>query len=265
MEKNYYLTGSEQMVYNAIKHAELVTLDLIREMFPDLSTGMLYKVLYSLNKKGYLYRLKRNLYLIQKRPAKRPVIENPYRIALALYKGYIGLSSALRHYNLIEYEPFTIFVVTTNKSGSMEIGNYTIQAIAMGKRAMGMLFDRGIYVSNIEKTFFDCFYKPQYCGGYESITKALYEKRELKWKNFLGYFESFASSSLCQRTGYVLDIMNKETDLRIPDRVIKSFKKRIGNKARLIPTAPSRGKYSAEWNLLDNLGKERMLGWYYGY
>ena len=265
MEKNYYLTGSEQNVYNSIKHAELITSDEVRELFPELSIGMLYKVLSSLEKKGYLYRLKRNLYLVQKRPGENPTIENPYRIALALYSGYIGFSTALRQYDLIEYEPFTIFVITPEKSASVDIGNYTIQAVAMGKRAMGLTLHRGIYVSNVEKTFFDCFYKQQYSGGYETITKALYEKKSLKWDSFLGYFKMFASPSLCQRTGYVLDMMSKEMNFRIPNTVIVFFKKKIRGKTKLIPTSPSRGKFSAEWKVLDNLSGERMLGWYYGY
>jgi len=265
MKKNYYLTGSEQNVYNSIKHAEVIASDDIRGFFPELGIGMLYKVLSSLEKKGYLYRLKRNLYLVQKKTGKNPVIENPYRIALALYKGYIGFSSALRQYDLIEYEPFTIFVVTPKKSASVYIGNYTIQAVAMGNKTMGLTLHRGIYVSNIEKTFFDCFYKPQYGGGYETITKALYEKKFLKWDSFLEYFKMFASPSLCQRTGYVLDMMSKETSFRIPNTVIVFFKKRILGKTKLIPTTPSRGKFSAEWKVLDNLGVERMLGWYYGY
>ncbi|RLF49458.1 MAG: hypothetical protein DRN20_02070 [Thermoplasmata archaeon] len=104
MKKNYYLSSSEQKVYNVVSHAELVTLELVRELFPELSMGMLYKVLSSLEKKGYLYRLRRGLYLVRKRPGEMAVIENPYRVALSLYKGYIGFSSALRHYNLIEYD-----------------------------------------------------------------------------------------------------------------------------------------------------------------
>lgn len=264
MDKKYYLTKSEQCVYNSIKHAEMITTDEIKEFFPELSTGMVYKVLTTLAQKKYLYRLKRKVYLVQKIPGEKPVIENPYRIALTLYNGYIGFSSALKVYNLIEYEPFTVFVITPEKSGITQVGDYTIQAVAMGKRALGLTFYRGLYVSNIEKTFFDCFYKPQYSGGYETITKSLYEKKRLAWDVFLEYFKMFASPSLCQRTGYVLDIMCKETDFKIPKKVITFFEKRIRGKTKLIPTSPSIGKFSKKWKVLDNLGNEKILGWYYG-
>lgn len=264
MQKKYYMTGSEQNVYNSIKHTEMVTSDEVRRLFPELSTGMVYKIMSSLEKKGYLYRIKRNIYLVQKRAGENPVIENPCRIALALYTGYIGFSSALRLYDLIEYEPFTVFVVTTRKSGIVDIGNYTFRAVAMGKKAIGLSTYRGIYVSNIEKTFFDCFYRPQYSGGYETITKALYERKTLEWESFLEYFRLFASNSLCQRTGYVLDMMRREIDSEIPENVIEFFKNNVRSRTKLIPSSPSRGKFSADWKVLDNTGG-RILGWYHGY
>ncbi|MCF2136540.1 MAG: hypothetical protein K9W43_04785 [Candidatus Thorarchaeota archaeon] len=263
MEKNYYLTGSEQIVYNLIRHGEMITSAEIRNLFPELSTGMLYKILFSLNQKGYLYRIKRDLYLVQQKPGANPIIENPYRIALALYKGYIGFSSALRLYELIQYEPFTLFVVTPKKSDLLHIGDYIIKAVAMGRRATGMTVYKEVYVSNIEKTFFDCFFKPQYCGGYETITRALYEKKAINWDRFLKYFVMFASPSLCQRTGYVLDMMVREIDFAIPENVIGFFKDRIRNKTRLSPTSPSRGKFSGKWKVLDNLG-EKILRWHHG-
>lgn len=264
MKKNYYLTKTEQKIFNVIKHAKTVTAKEVTGLFPELNKEMIYKVLSSLKKKGYLYRIKNGLYLIQQIPTKEPIIENPYKIALAIFPGYIAFSPALRLYNLIEYEPFTIFVATPRKSGKIEIGNYTIQAVALGKKATGITLYNGVYTSTLAKTFFDCFYKPQYCGGYETITKALYEAKNIDWREFLNYFEQFASSSLCQRTGYILELMNRELNFGIPKEVLGFFKSRVKTKTKLVPTLPSRGKFIREWKLLDNLGKDKILGWAHG-
>jgi len=198
--------------------------------------------------------------LVQEKSSDIPVIKNPYRIALALFKGYIGFSSALRIYNLLDYEPFTIFIVTETKSMKRSIGEYTFKSVAMGKRATGITYYKGIYISTTAKTFFDCFYKPQYSGGYSTITKALYDAK-LDWNEFIVYFK-LASSSLCQRTGYILELLKNETD-KIPEDILDYFRKRVKNNTKLIPSGKSRGQYIKEWMVLDNLGKENILSWWY--
>jgi predicted transcriptional regulator of viral defense system len=264
MEENNYLARREQLIFEIIKETDIISIKDIEDMFSEISQNMRYKILSSLNSKGYLYRLEKGLYLVQKTPSKEPIIEKPYQLALSLFKGYIAFSSALRLYNIIEYEPFTFFVVTPNRSKRLIIGNYEIRAVSMRVRAEGITLYNGIYVSNLEKTIFDCFYKPQYSGGYETITRALATDMKLNWKNVLYYFKKYSSDSLCQRTGYILDLMKQEIDLDIPDYCIHYFRNRIKSKTKLIPTAPSKGKYSSKWKLLDNLGKNTILGWING-
>ncbi|NJE26405.1 hypothetical protein E3E22_07190 [Thermococcus sp. MV5] len=263
MVKNYYLSRTEQELMNILKSAEIVSIQEVVDLFPRLSKDMVKKVLSSLVRKGYLYRIEKGLYLVNEEPG-RPLIKNPYQIALVLFPGYIAFSSALRLYGLIEYEPFTIFVATPGKSGKKEIGEYTIKAVALGKKAVGITLKNGIYTSTPAKTFFDCFYKPSYCGGYSEVTKALYEAEGINWDEFLSYFKRFASNSLCQRTGYILELVKMELKVDIPEEVIEYFKSRVRTWTKLVPTLPSRGKGVREWKVIDNLGKERILGWAYG-
>lgn len=248
------------MIFNAISSADIVNSNEIKDIFPGLKPYQVNKVCSSLSLKGYLHRLKKGVYLVQKKPSDIPVIKSAYKIALALFKGYIGFSSALRLYDLIDYEPFTIFVVTGNRSMEKIIGEYTLKYVAMGDKATGMTYYNGVYVSTTAKTFFDCFYKPQYGGGYSTITKALYDA-DIDWNEFLGYF-GLASNSLCQRTGYVLDLLGDATSV-VPTDVLDYFKNRIKNNTRLLPSGSSKGKYIKEWMLLDNLGKENILSWWY--
>lgn len=175
MNKNIYLSKQEQMIFNMTSSVDIAYTDEIRDLFFDLKPHQINKICHSLSSKGYLHRLKKGVYLIQKKPSDQPLIENPYKIALALFKGYIAFSSALRIYDLLDYEPFTIFVVTKNRSIEKRIGEYTFKSVAMGKRATGITHYKDIYISTTAKTFFDCFYKPQYGGGYSTITEALYD------------------------------------------------------------------------------------------
>ena len=259
MNKNIYMSKREQIIFNMISSVDIAYTDEIRDFFPDLKPHQINKICHSLSSKGHLHRLKKGVYLIQKKPSDLPLIKDPYKIALALFKGYIAFSSALRVYNLLDYAPFTIFVVTVNKSREKRVGEYTFKAVAMGKRAVGLTHYNGIYISTISKTFFDCFYKPQYCGGYSVITKAINDV-EFDWDEFIRYFE-FASDSLCQRTGYVLELMEGETGKKIP--TLDHFRKRVKNNTKLVPSGKAGGKYIKEWKVLDNLGKENILSWWY--
>ncbi|HHI01514.1 MAG TPA: hypothetical protein ENL40_08700, partial [Thermococcus litoralis] len=73
----------------------------------------------------------------------------------------------------------------------------------------------------------------------------------------------FASNSLCQRTGYILELV-KDLGVDVPGGVIEYFKGRVKTWTKLVPTLPSKGKGIKEWKLIDNLGTERILGWAYG-
>ena len=262
MNRNIYMSKREQMIFNRISSLDVVHSEEIECVFPELKPRQINKICSHLSSKGYLHRLKKGVYLVQASPSDVPVIKNQYKIALALFKGYIGFSSALRAYNLLDYAPFTIFVVTPNKSMEKKIGEHTFKAVAMGKKALGMTYYNDIYISSLPKTFFDCFYKPQYCGGYSSITKALHDV-DLDWDEFIRYFE-FASDSLCQRTGYILELMCEEAGKNKEiENILRILRKRVKNNTKLVPSGMAVGKYIKEWKVLNNLGKGDMLSWWY--
>jgi len=262
MTKNYHLTPLEQDLMGALDGPEGIvdTADLA-DRLPAHAKQTINKLVSSLASKGYLHRLKRGNYLYQRIPSERPAPGNLFAITQALWGGYIGFLSALRLHDLTQYEPFIYYAVTEKRSGRLELGSYTLRAVAMGRRATGMTFHKGVYVSTVPKTFFDCFFKPQNAGGYHELTRALHDAaRSMEWDEFLSYFRD-ASPSLCQRTGYVLDTLAQRVG-GIPSKAIDDLQSRVRTKSRLVPTGPSSGRYVRQWKLLDNLGPKRMLGWW---
>lgn len=259
MQKKIYLTKEEQIIISTIQTTEIIDHSHLRELFPTYSPQKINKLCHTLLSKGYLYPLKRGVYLINEIPSSQPVIKNPFRIAPYLNKGYLGFSSALRLYDLLDYEPFTIFTVTPQKSNETTIGNYLFKTIAMGTKATGATFHKDVYVSTIEKTIFDCFYKPQYAGGYQTLTKALIQLKNLNWNQLLSYFNAFATDALFQRTGYLLDLLQQEHLIRLPKTILKECKNHVKTTTKLLPTKPSQGTYSKQWKLLDNIGKGTII------
>jgi len=260
VKKKVYLTPSEQNIFSALSSRHIIDTGLLQEIFPEILPVSLNKTVSDLAKKGYLHRVQKGVFTISGTPQENPEIHDPFQLALAICPGYIGFSSALRAYHLIPYDSFTIFVVTKNRSRETSIGEYTVRCVAMGKRCTDMTFYHGAYVSTLEKTFFDCFYKPQYAGGYAVITQALHETSSLDWQKFCAYF-SRESSSLCQRTGYILDLLNRQTGI-VPENVISFFRQRIKNNTRLAISGTGSGTYIRSWMLVDNIGKEQIFSWW---
>jgi len=261
MNKENYKTPLEQEIFEIISNSELISFEEIKDLFPEIKINSLKKATASLSSKGYLYRLKRGLYIVT--PMKKLIIRDPFAIATQIYPSYIAFSSALRFYNLIEYEPFTIFLVTSVKSRQLEVGEYTFRYISLGDKAIGATNINGKWISVLEKTFFDCFYKPQYSGGFEVVTKALYETTHLKWDAFLKFVRKLGSSSLCQRIGYILELLKLETGYKVPKYLFSYLNSKTYTPARLLSSGPSHGIYSKKWKILDNVGRERILGWWY--
>lgn len=247
MPENYYLTPNEQLVIEPAEGMDIIfTEDMIKAL-QGMNPQSVKNALSSLARKGRIFRVKRGIYLSCEAPHK-PVIGDPARLALTVFNGYIAFSSALHHWNLIEYEPFTIFVATRNKSGTREVGEYTFRAVSMGMRAQGMVYNRDIYVSSLEKTIFDCLYKPINAGGNNLVAKAIGESKP-DWKEVAYWFNLLGSKSLKQRGGYVLSKAGNA-----PNWLLERLRHDAVQKIWLDPSARRKGMYVKEWRIIDNVG-----------
>ena len=259
MDKKNYISREEYKLWEYIKDKEIIDIDLIKEIFPDMASNKRDKILHLLYKKGYLQRAKKGLYY------NPLLLKNFYRLALTIKEGYIGLSSALRYYNLIEYEDFTIFVITKGfqkkiqlKGTKYEIQYIPLNKLFMGTENSGIDKKESVYISSIEKTFFDCFLKPRYIG-FSNISKALYEAK-MDWNKFISFFKLTDNNALHQRTGYILELMKRDTRLKIPSFVFEFLLKKVKKPVKLIPVE-GKSVYNRKWKVQDNLGKENILSW----
>ncbi len=207
-----YLSKKEQEIWEYISDKEVIDNETLKMIFPDLSQSYRNKILHSLYKKGYIKRATRDVYY------NNPT--NFYKLALMIYPGYIGLTSALKQYGLIEYEDFTIFIITKNKYKTINLKNYTLKYIPI-RYYYGYIKKDDLIISSLEKTFFDCFLRIKYLN-YSILTKALYDAKNIDWKEFLKFFEH-APAAMKQRAGNVLRILKNETDFKLPQYVLKKL------------------------------------------
>lgn len=218
--------------------------------------GTLKEILSDMTKKGWLVRIKRGTYFLSE--GGKGVIEDMLEAATFLYGGYIAFSSALYVYNAITERPYTIYVATRNTSKSKIFGNIEIKAVALGRRALGVVRYDNYSISSKAKTLFDCFYLPEYAGGYSKVIAAVnsLQLTNADWREFLHYAELFDSNAAKRKTGYVLELANKIKGV-VPRYVFDALRTE-GTAVKL--GAGRNGKYSKRWGIVDYIGEEHLLG-----
>lgn len=249
----------ESMGKNAFKVSELDTKKL------GIKRNYLYVLIGRLEKKGWITGVGKGVYL--RLPAATVIdgkvyLEDPFEVAMKMFRGYLAFQSALKVHGLSEYEPFTIYVATRHKSETIPLlKHYEIKAVKFGKRFTGFEKVGRYTVSTKAKTFFDCFYHPEHAGGYAEVLKSLYYAGNIDWMEMEKYLERFGSSSLCQKIGYLLSLL-KETEFKYPLDFIDYLKGRIGNKTKL-DFGQAGGSYNKEWMIVDNIGAKKLLSWWH--
>lgn len=230
-----------------------------------ITPSYLHVLIGRLEKKGWITSVGKGVYL--RLPAATAVkgkvyLEDPLEVALKMFNGYLAFQSALKVHGLSEYEPFTIYVATKTKSETISLlKHYEIKAVKLGKRFTGLEKLQKYTVSTKAKTFFDCFYHPHYAGGYSEVLKSLYTAGQIDWQEMEKYLEKFGSSSICQKIGYLISVL-KETGYDSPHDFVEYLKSRVGNKIKL-DFSQSGGVYNKEWMITDNIGKKKLLSWWY--
>ncbi|MFH1055931.1 MAG: hypothetical protein V1744_07570 [Candidatus Altiarchaeota archaeon] len=255
MYKKNYMTWSEQEIWEHIKDKEIIDHELVKQIFPEMTENKTNKLLHNLYAKRYLSRARKDLYY---NPQKLGAYN---KLAFRINEGYLGLNSALRYHNLIEYEDFTIFVMTRDyrKNVTLNGTQYDIKFIPLNNLFSGFERKDDIYVSSVEKTIFDCFLKPGYVG-FDNITKAVYDAT-MDWDKFIGFFKLSDNSALCQRTGYVLELMEGVTSINIPARVLEHLSERVKTRVKLTPSG-GKTTFNRRWMMQDNIGEKNILSWW---
>jgi len=106
-----------------------------------------------------------------------------------------------------------------------------------------------VVCSDLEKTFIDCLFKPDYAGGIVEIARAIYTARDkIKYNVLLDYAIKFNSQAVLKRLGFILDILQIETN------IIEDLQKSKTNSVVLLDTElPKSGKIKTKWSIQQNI------------
>lgn len=268
------MSHKEQEIYFKLLNREkkVVSVKLLVRDEKDMSVEYARKLLFSMSKKGALYRVAKGCYIVIPpdmiaNPSK--YIGDPYAIIDQLMeifgeKYYVGYQNAAHLHGIAEQIPFVTTVVITTQRRPLRIGQ---QILGFRKVSSQKFFgiqrmkyaDSFVNVSNLEKTILDCFERSELCGGIDEVARILSNAVEkLNDKKIIEYLLRYHSPPLYHRLGFVLDKL-LQSGYSVSEKLLAELKNRItGNVYPLDPRAGS-GKISGIWRINENVDCMRWL------
>jgi len=111
-----------------------------------------------------------------------------------------------------------------------------------------------VYCSSLEKTIIDCLFKPEYGGGIIEIAKAIFmAKDQIKFDQLLEFAIKFNSNAVIKRLGYLLDLLDLQTDI-LPEL----GRLKTNGFVVLDTELPAVGKRTTAWNIQQNVAPETI-------
>jgi len=267
MKKHISYRSAEFLDALSNRKQDFFTLKEAVEILSDKDYATVSKLLSDMAKRGLIMRIKDGLYhRIPYEQQPDQYFPNWHLTAEAIAQPkeyYIGFYSALNIHGLITQPAMTEQVVTWErvKPKTQQVKNVRFEFITLSKnRFFGYKkhwindFHK-VNCSDLEKTFLDCLFKPDYAGGITEITKALYKSREkLQPTKFQEYLAKFNTQVVYKRLGFIIGTLELYPELQnfIAGKISSSY-------APLDPSLDKHGNYSSKWGIIDNIDFKTVL------
>lgn len=252
------LIGTKQLCFS---------IDKAYQLLPNSNADAVKRLLSDMAKRGLLMRVKDGLYYVI------PFEQDPetfmpdwhllsqYLVGDAEY--YIGYFSALQIHSLTTQPNLKEQIVVNKqiKPSTLLIKGIPFQFIYhneahfFGNKKTWIDSFNKIQCSDLEKTFIDCLFKPQYAGGITEITKAIYKSKDkIDYPKLLDYAKRFNSQAVIKRLGFLLELLEIENPV-----IDKLQKLRSNSFVALEPSYPKEGKTIFRWAIQQNLDNNSIL------
>lgn len=235
--------------------------------YPNTSKGTIRELLRNLTNRGKISRLKQGLYvIIPLGKTNSTYLPDWHQLTKYLVESadyYIGYYSALQIHNLITQPSLKqqIVVSKQQKKSKLKIKRIEFQFIYhnkdhfFGSKKIWINQFEKVLCSDLEKTIVDCLFKPEYAGGIVEIAKAIFEsKNKLEFGKLLNYSIQFQSQSVIKRLGYLLELLNIQTDI-----INSLLTLRSSSYATLDTELPKEGKRISRWKILKNIDEDTII------
>jgi len=177
-------------------------------------------------------------------------------------KHYIGYYSALQIHDLITQPSLKEQIVVSRqlRPSELKIKNIPFQFIYhndkhfFGFKKIWIDNFNKVLCSDLEKTFIDCLFKPDYAGGIVEVARALFiSKDKIQFDKLLEYAKKFDSQAVIKRLGFLLEVLEIKTGIINELQEIKTASYVV-----LDTELPKTGKCVNKWSIQQNLEIETI-------
>ena len=242
-------------------------IDKAYKLLPNSKPDAVKKLLSDMAKRGLLMRIKDGVYYIIpfEQDAKTFMPDwhllSQYLVGDADY--YIGYFSALQLHSLTTQPNLKEQIVVSKqiKPSTLKVKGIPFQFIYhnekhfFGSKKTWIDSFNKVQCSDLEKTFIDCLFKPNYASGITEITKALHKSKDkIDYQKLFEYAKQFNSQAAIKRLGFLLEL------LEIRNPVIEKLQKMRTNSFVLLePSYPKEGKTIFRWAIQQNIDSNSIL------
>lgn len=260
-----YKTLSTQSA-EVIKHFSALnqpgfTIQEASELLKKSSRDAVKKLMRDMVNRGLLLRLKDGVYwMIPYEQEATAYFPNWHLVAQYLVGDagyYIGYYSALEIHSMITQPSLQEQIVVNKqiKPSVLKIKGHKFQFIYHNTHHFFGIKHTWIDgfnkapCSDLEKTFVDCLYKPDYAGGITEIAKALFKSRDkIDFDKLFNYCKQFKAQSVIKRLGLLLDI------LKINHPIVERLQQAKTQSVILLePSYEKKGKLVSKWSVQQNI------------
>ncbi len=259
--KNISTQSAQLLSYFNEQNKACFDIDLAQKALPNSKVGTIRELLSDMTRRGLLMRLKDGIYhIIPYEANAETFMPDWHLIAEHIVNNaqhYIGYYSALQIHNLITQPSLKEQIVVSKQLSPSEIiiKEVSFQFIYHNEKhffgAKKMWIDNfhRVLCSDLEKTFIDCLFKPDYAGGIVEIARAIYiSKEKIKYNTLLDYTKRFGSQAVIKRLGFLLELLEIQTNI-----IDELQKLKTASYIVLDTELPRNGKYNKRWSVLQNL------------
>jgi len=236
------------------------------QLLTNSNSDAVKKLLSDMTKRGLLLRIKGGIYyVIPYEQDPKTFMPDWHLVAEALVNEipyYIGYYSALQIHNLITQPSLKeqIVVAKQQRPSQIDIKGVTFQFIFhnqehfFGAKKIWIDSFNKVMCSDLEKTFIDCLFKPDYAGGIVEIAKAIYlSKDKINFERLYNYALLFNAQAVIKRLGFLLELLEIETE------IIQKLQEKKTNSYVLLDTElPKQGKRVSRWGIQQNIELETI-------
>lgn len=236
------------------------------KIFPSAKENTVSKLLSDMTKRGLIMRIKEGIYYIIPYEENAETFMPDWHLLVKYLvrdaKHYIGYYSALQIHNLITQPSLKEQIVVSKqiRPSELKIKDVTFQFIYhnevhfFGEKKTWIDQFNKVSCSDLEKTIIDCLFKPDYAGGIVEVSKAIFSTKEkLDYDKLLDYAVKFNSQAVIKRLGYILELLEIETNIINELQKIKTASYVV-----LDTELPKVGKRSSRWSIQQNIDIETI-------